>query len=174
MIQFELVDAINLLNRTPKVLNAQLRGLQDRWVNLDSEDDILGPRHTVEHMVATEETIWISSLGVILELGRVPQSDEELQPASYSALSMIKLLDQFGMVRRKNLRTLAEWRLTEQQLDFRGSVSDSGEISARELVASWVTHDLSHLAQVSQFLMRQYCLPEFASHRICDYHGTEP
>jgi len=171
LVQFELIDAVNILNRTPRILNAQLRGLDDRWVDMDGEVDTLSPRQTVEHMIETEENVWIPSLATILDPSQSSRSDGE-SDSSQNAGAMNKLLDQFGMVRRKNLRLLAEWRLTDEHLGKQGFLADSGEISLRQLLSSWVTHDLSHLSQIAQFLTKPFS-GEIGTHRICAYYITE-
>lgn len=170
MVDFDLMDAVNILNRTPRVLNALLRGLDRHWTDAEDEQDALSPRQTIEHMLELEESFWFSSLHMILHGSRAMNQTVNTTVAERSQ-TINKLLDQFGMARRKNLRELADWRLTDEQLQLRGRVADWGELSVRQFISSWITHDLTHLFHITRVLTQQYA-PEVGSQRLCDYHVT--
>ena len=67
-----------------------------------------------------------------------------------------ELLDEFGALRRANLETLAGWRLATADLSRKGTHPDFGRETLQELLASWVVHDLEHVAQVARVMARQY------------------
>jgi hypothetical protein len=52
--------------------------------------------------------------------------------------------------------TLAGWRLTEEQLGLRGEHPELGPVTLRQLLATWVAHDLGHLAQIARVMAKQY------------------
>jgi hypothetical protein len=66
------------------------------------------------------------------------------------------LLDEFATLRRDNLRHLANLRLTDADLDRRGRHQAFGAVTLRQLLATWVAHDLDHVVQISRVLARQY------------------
>jgi hypothetical protein len=70
--------------------------------------------------------------------------------------SLIELLDEFALLRLNNLATVAEWRLTEAQLALEGEHPEFGAVTLRQLLATWVAHDLGHLAQTARVMAKQY------------------
>jgi hypothetical protein len=66
------------------------------------------------------------------------------------------LLDEFAELRGQNLATLRGWRLSDAQLALEGEHPDFGAVSLRQLLATWVAHDLGHLAQAARVMARQY------------------
>jgi hypothetical protein len=66
------------------------------------------------------------------------------------------VLDEFATLREENLRELAALRLTDADLDRRGWYPDLGVVTLRQLLATWVAHDLDHVVQISRVLARQY------------------
>lgn len=70
--------------------------------------------------------------------------------------SLVLLLDEFETLRLANLTTMAEWRLTEAQLALQGDHPVFGPVTLRQLLATWVAHDLGHAAQVARVMARQY------------------
>jgi hypothetical protein len=47
-------------------------------------------------------------------------------------------------------------RLTDADLDRRGRHPAFGAVTLRQLLATWVAHDLDHVVQISRVLARQY------------------
>ena len=70
--------------------------------------------------------------------------------------SLTALLDEFAQLRARNLDTLAGWRLTEAQLALEGEHPAFGAVSLRQLLSTWVAHDLAHLAQSARVMAKQY------------------
>jgi hypothetical protein len=66
------------------------------------------------------------------------------------------LLDDFAGLREANLRELASLNLTSADLDRLGRHPELGAVTLRQLLATWVTHDLDHVMQISRVLGRQY------------------
>ena len=67
-----------------------------------------------------------------------------------------ELLNQFAVQRRDNLEQLAAMRLADADLDRRGRHPELGVVTLRQLLATWVAHDLDHIMQISRVLGRQY------------------
>jgi len=70
--------------------------------------------------------------------------------------SLADLLDEFARLRAGNLVTLAGWRLTDAQLDLTGEHPEFGAVTLRQLLATWVAHDLGHIAQTARVMAKQY------------------
>jgi len=66
------------------------------------------------------------------------------------------LLDEFDSLRKSNLSVLARMNIAPNQLTMRGTHPALGTVSLRELLATWVAHDLSHIAQAARVMCKQY------------------
>ncbi len=60
------------------------------------------------------------------------------------------------MLRRENLRQLESMGLTDADFDRRGRHPELGVVTLRQLLATWVAHDLDHVVQIARVLARQY------------------
>jgi hypothetical protein len=59
-------------------------------------------------------------------------------------------------MRRKNLRELDQMHLTPELLSKRGKHPELGIVTLSELLATWVVHDLGHIAQIVRVMSKQY------------------
>ena len=65
-------------------------------------------------------------------------------------------LDDFADLRARNLDELRAMNLSAQDLERRGLHPVFGPVTLSELLATWATHDLTHLHQISRILAHQY------------------
>ena len=113
----------------------------------------------VGHLIHGERTDWIPRARIILVHGDsrpFETFDRLAQFGDSTDRTLDRLLDEFALLRRHNLRELAALRLTEADLDRRGRHPELGAVTLRQLLATWVAHDLDHLMQISRALARQY------------------
>jgi len=66
------------------------------------------------------------------------------------------LLSRFRAARAASLAELASLQLKEGDLQRRGRHPEFGEVTLEQLIATWVAHDLTHVAQVSEVLARHF------------------
>jgi hypothetical protein len=66
------------------------------------------------------------------------------------------LLDEFASLRQQNLQALRALNLTDADLDRRGRHPELGVVTLRQLLSTWVAHDLDHIVQISRVLASQY------------------
>ena len=59
-------------------------------------------------------------------------------------------------MRAANLELLRSWNLADAQLAQQGEHPSLGAVTLRQLLATWVVHDLGHLAQVARVMAKQY------------------
>jgi hypothetical protein len=67
-----------------------------------------------------------------------------------------QLLDEFAQVRSDNLRALGALNLETEDLQRRGRHPAFGVVTLSQLLATWATHDMTHLHQISRILAHQY------------------
>ena len=156
---FALDDAVTLLMRTPTTLDALLRGLPAWWTSATEGPSTWSAFDVVGHLIHGEETDWIPRVKIILEHGDSRTFEKFNREAQFEASQPETLesrLDRFAALRRENLRTLAELRLSDADLDRTGRHPAFGVVTMRQLLATWVAHDLDHVMQISRVLGRQY------------------
>ncbi|MEO6294411.1 MAG: DinB family protein [Candidatus Limnocylindria bacterium] len=144
-------ETTNVLRRTPELLRALLIGLPDSWTDTtDVPTDGWRPHYVVGHLITGELTDWIERTQRILERGTtVPfdKFDRFAHAARDTDATLDELVNHFARLRSENLARLAELA-SEDDLDRRGMHPTLGEVTLRELLATWAVHDLDHVSQI--------------------------
>lgn len=145
-----LAETTDLLRRTPDVLYALLVGVPDRWT---ATPDIVGgwrPKEVVGHLITGELDNWLVRMQRILEHGTTKPFepfDRFAHDGRDDDLTLDQLIARFAALRAANLRELD--RLVHvDDLDKRGKHPSLGEVTLRELLATWAVHDLDHVSQI--------------------------
>ena len=55
-----------------------------------------------------------------------------------------------------SLEELEGFQLEEAHLELPGTHPEFGPVTLRQLLAAWVTHDLTHLAQIARVMAKQF------------------
>jgi len=158
-MHFDLAQAAAVLERTPKTLRAMLAGLGPEWLDATEGPDTWSPYIIMGHLIHAERTDWIPRAQIILAQGesrRFAPFDRFAQFRESEGKSLAELLDEFARLRAENLATLAGWNLTDAQLGLNGEHPEFGAVALRQLLATWVAHDLGHIAQVARVMAKQY------------------
>ena len=158
-MDYRLEDALPILRRTPAVLGELLRDLPGCWTDAREGDGSWSPYDVVGHLIHGERTDWVPRVEHILRHGEAvpfPPFDREAMFTASRGVSLGALLDTFSRVRAENLDRLDALGLTEADLKRRGRHPEFGLVTMRQHLATWVAHDLSHVAQVVRVMARQY------------------
>ncbi len=158
-MKFELEQAVEILERTPSVLNQLLIDLSNDWVLTNEGTDSWSPFDIVGHLIHGEETDWLPRAKIIMEQGEAhafEKFDRFAQFEKSRGKSLHELLETFGLLRQRNLAELKTLNLTPEQLGKRGKHPELGEVTLGQLLATWVVHDLSHLSQMTRVMCQQY------------------
>lgn len=156
---FDLELGIAVLERTPGVFRALLGGLGDEWTATDEGADTFTPFDNVGHLIHGERSDWIERARVILAQGAnrtfVPY-DRFAQQRESQGKTLDQLLDEFAALRAANIATLRGWRLTEREFALEGIHPAFGPVTLRQLLATWVAHDLGHIAQTARVMAKRH------------------
>lgn len=158
-MQFQLTDALEILERTPATFRALLAGLSETWTSPNEGPDTFSAFDNLGHLIHGEKTDWIPRARLILEQGanrRFEPFDRFAQFQESQGKSVAELLDEFERLRNANLETLRAWNIDEQDLMLTGEHPELGTVTLRQLLATWVVHDLGHIAQTARVLAKQY------------------
>src|SRR5918995_5737509 len=135
-----IAETTDVLRRTPNVLRSLLLNLPDSWTDTaDRPEDGWRPHDVVGHLITGELTDWIERTQRILEHGTaVPfdKFDRFAHADRDTDATLDELVEHFARLRAENLARLAELA-TEADLDRRGMHPTLGEVTLRELLATW-------------------------------------
>ena len=158
-MNFDLDRSMEVLRRSPATLQALLDDLGESWVRGTEGANTFSPFDVVGHLIDAEETDWIPRARIILAKGpnlRFEPFDRFRHRARNAGRPLKSLLAEFARLRAANLELLRSWNLTARELDLAGEHPSLGGVTLRQLLASWVVHDLGHLAQVARVMAKQY------------------
>lgn len=174
-MKYSVIEAIQILERTPQVLNTLLDGLPDDWVMNNEGPETFSPYDVLGHLIHGEKTDWVARTKIILEHGLSKPFtpwDRFAQYEESKGKTLLQLLDEFEIVRKENMQWFKNLQLTEADLDKTGMHPKLGQVTLRNLLSTWVVHDLTHIAQITRVMAKQYkdemgTWPEFF--RILDF-----
>ncbi|HLY93034.1 MAG TPA: DinB family protein [Candidatus Angelobacter sp.] len=154
-----LENTISLLSRTPAALNALLRDLPDELVLRNEGGNTMDVFEVIGHLNHAERTNWMPRVRTILQHGdREPFGafDRWGHLEAGKGKSLVQVLDEFAQLRSDNLQALRSLKLRQEDLAKVGRHPALGAVTLSELLATWATHDLTHLHQISRILADQY------------------
>jgi hypothetical protein len=158
-MQFDLRHTNALLRRTPVVLDALLRDLPDELTRNNEGQNTWSAYDVVCHLIHGERSGWMARAKTILEFGETrtfERFDRQAPERESREKSLGELLDEFALVRSKNLEELRTWNLQPSDLERRGRHPAFGPVTLGQLLATWAAHDLTHLHQISRVMAHQY------------------
>jgi hypothetical protein len=158
-MDFDVPTGIAVLERTPHTLRAMLAGLPPAWTDASEGPETWSPYVIVGHLIHGERTDWVPRAQLILAQGasrRFTPYDRFAQLRESRGKQLAELLGEFAQLRADNLATVAGWRLTEAELALEGEHPEFGAVTLRQLLATWVAHDLGHVAQTARVMAKQY------------------
>ena len=158
-MDFDLDAGTEILARTPGTLRAMLDGLHESWTAATEGPETWSPYDIVGHLIHGERTDWIPRARIILEQGsdtRFTPYDRFAQFRESHGKTLANLLDEFASLRKANVEILTGWQLTDSQLLLEGTHPEFGSVTLRQLLATWVVHDLGHVAQAARVMAKQY------------------
>jgi len=158
-MKFETEKAYPVLDRTPAILFSLLSGLDKQWIFNNEGPETFSPFDVVGHLIHGEKTDWPNRIQMILEKGTsssfVPY-DRFAMFRESEGKTLDQLLRNFEALRRRNMEWLRSLNLTEQDLAKKGIHPNFGEVTLSQLISAWVVHDLTHIAQISRVMAKQY------------------
>ena len=157
-MKFDLQKSIDMLSRTPAVLETLLKEVSEEWTSANEGANTWSPFDVLGHLIQGEETDWIPRAKIILSGSKEPFEpfDRFAQLEKSKGKNLEQLLAEFTRLREANLEQLNSFKLTEEELNLTGTHPALGKVSLKNLLATWTAHDLSHIAQISRVMAKQY------------------
>lgn len=158
-MNFNLDKCIEILTRTPAVLDSLLGGLSEEWIHNNEGEATWSPFDIVGHLIHGDKTDWIPRMEVILSddpYKKFEPFDRFAQFEACKGKNIRQLLDEFKVLRKENIGILKSKNIDGQDLIKTGIHPEFGEVKLEQLLATWTAHDLSHIAQITRVMARQY------------------
>jgi hypothetical protein len=158
-MQFTITNATDRLKRTPALLHHLLHDTEQEWMYSREGENTWCTYDVLGHLVHAENNGWIQRAEVILS----DNKDKTFKPFDRFAhmnapeiKTVMQLLSEFQYLREQNIHRLHEMNLTKTDLDKNGIHPSLGSVTLRQLLSTWVTHDLAHLSQINRIMARQF------------------
>ncbi|WP_102348495.1 DinB family protein [Bacillus sp. Marseille-P3661] len=158
-MNFDMKEAIEVLERTPQTLEFFLLGLSDGWLQCNEGEGTWNAHEVIDHLIEGEITNWIPRIEFILanaESKVFPPFDRfsHLKEGFRKPINQ-KLLE-FKTIRTQNISKLKLLVDPQQHLELKGLHPAFGEVKLSELISTWVVHDLTHIAQIVRVMATRY------------------
>lgn len=158
-MEFDLDGTGKVLANTPRVLRSLLERLPDQLVRANYGTHTWSPHEVVGHLIHGEKTDWMPRARLIMQTGEAvafESYDRNGHIALCGEKTTGELLDLFESLRIANLAELRSMSLKPADLAKRGQHPALGQVTLSQLLATWVVHDLNHIAQVCKGIAFQH------------------
>lgn len=158
-MNFDLKEAVEILERTPRTLEVFLSGLSNDWLECNEGTDTWNAKEVVGHLIEAEISDWMPRLKIILQKGEdrtFPPFDRFAHLKKTPEQSIDEKLLEFQVLRKQNIEILLESVEPNEQLELTGLHPEFGEVKLRELLSTWVVHDLTHISQIVRVMAERY------------------
>jgi hypothetical protein len=157
-MKFDINKSIEILERTPLVIEQMLKGISDDWAKNNEGGDSWSPYDIVGHLVHGEKTDWVARMEIILlnDDKKFTPFDRFAQFNDSKGKSLETLIEEFKALRKKNIVKLRLKKIESFDLLKKGIHPAFGKVTLQQLLATWVVHDLNHLSQIARVMSKQY------------------
>ncbi|MDF1507093.1 DinB family protein [Robertmurraya sp. DFI.2.37] len=158
-MNFKMEEAIEILERTPKTLQFFLCGISEEWLHCKEGKDTWNILEIVDHLIEAEQSNWMVRLAFILEEGEnkpFPPFDRYRHLQEKSTIAIQQKLEEFQKLRLRNIECLKDLVNPQIHLEKKGFHPAFGVVKVRELISTWVVHDLTHIAQMVRVMAERY------------------
>lgn len=156
-MKFNINNSIEVLEKTPAVLNSLLSNLSKDWLKNNEGKDTWSPYDIIDHLIFGEKTDWTVRIKIILNDSKNKKFEPYDRFAQFNndqTIGIIELLNEFSILRANNIMLLKT--ITPIDLTKTGIHPAFGEITLEQLISTWVVHDLGHIAQITRVMAKQY------------------
>lgn len=158
-MRYKVEKAVEVLSRTPQVLNAMLAGLSNEWTQTNEGPGTWSPFDVVGHLIINEEVNFLSRAQLILN-NQEPQVLSRINMRAhvqrFSNIPLKEQLQLFEKLRVQNIAMLQRFSIKEDDLLRTAVHPEVGIVQLSNVLSTWVAHDLTHIGQIVRVMARQY------------------
>ncbi len=152
-------QSIEILERTPVVLQNLLEGLSAEWTSNNEGGQTWSAYDVIGHLIHGDKTDWLTRAELILSYNvekKFQPFDRFAQFENSKGKTLKQLLDEFKEIRDANIIRLRSLKITEQDLEKTGVHPTFGVVTLSQLLSTWIVHDLNHISQIARVMAKQY------------------
>ncbi len=158
-MKFSIHQSIEILERTPVVLQNLLEGLSAEWTSNNEGGKTWSAYDVIGHLIHGDKTDWLARAELILSENvekKFQPFDRFAQFENSKGKTLKQLLDEFKEIRNANIKRLISLNITERNLEIIGVHPTFGEVTLSQLLSTWIVHDLDHISQIVRVMAKQY------------------
>src|SRR3990172_4519622 len=137
-MKFDINKSLEILQKTPALLQATLGELSDDWIYNNEGENTWSPYDIVGHLIHGEKTDWVERTKIILSDSKdktFAPFDRFRQFENSKGKSLMVLLREYSLLREQNLNYIRSLGLNEKMMDKKGVHPEFGEVTLRQLLA---------------------------------------
>jgi len=156
-MEFSLEKSLEVLTNTPDVLMAVFNNISDEWTTSNEGENTWTAQQVIAHLIVCEQTNWLPRAKVFLSETKetLVAIDMKVHFGIAASHTTLNLLHQFRQLRESSLKEIKSFNLQNTDLLRTAIHPKLGEVYLYQLIAAWVTHDLTHLAQITRIMAKQ-------------------
>jgi len=138
-VNFQLEEAIEILERTPKTLTHLLSGLSEPWITCNEGEATWSAFDVIGHLIEGEKNNWTPRIQMIISKGETeafPPFDRFSHLHQTAGKTMEQLLSEFTELRQKNIEKLRSFIHPYTNFEQTGLHSKLGIVKLRKLIAT--------------------------------------
>jgi hypothetical protein len=158
-MNFSMHQSIEILERTPIVLQNLLEGLSPEWTSNNEGGETWSAYDVIGHLIHGDKTDWLTRAELILSYNvekKFQPFDRFAQFENSKGKTLKQLLNEFKEIRDANIIRLRSLKITEQDLEKTGVHPTFGVVTLSQLLSTWIVHDLNHISQIARVMAKQY------------------
>lgn len=158
-MNFSVDKALELLERTPDVLNHLLAGLAPEWTHRNEGGDTWSAYDVIGHLIHGDKTDWLPRIELIKSDNAdktFATFDRFAQFENSKGKSLAQLLEEFTVLRKECIVRLRKLNISTEDFLKTGVHPHFGEVTLSQLLSTWVVHDLDHISQIARVMAKQY------------------
>lgn len=157
MSTLPVADVRGSLSQAPRVIEGLIAAAPRDALEWREAPGAWTAVEVLAHVADAEITDWFPRVEKIVSGGgRFAPYDREGGFVRYRGWTADALVGEFGQLRRANLDKLDRLELTAPHLRLTGEHPEFGPVTLEQLLATWATHDLAHVAQLSRIIARAF------------------
>ena len=158
-MRFSIHQSIEILERTPVVLQHLLENLSAEWTVNNEGGDTWSAYDVLGHLIHGDKTDWLPRAELVLSENvekRFQPFDRFAQFENSKGKTLKQLLHDFEEVRNTSIERLKSLNITERDLEKTAVHPTFGEVTLSQLLSTWIVHDLDHISQIARVMAKQY------------------
>ena len=147
------------LKKSPDIIESCITGVKDKAIYRKPAKDKFSIFDILGHLIEGEKKDWLVRADIIIS----DKKDKIFEPFDRFAMfcssegkTISDLISEFRELRLKNITRLKQLKLNQELLEMQGLHPELGKVNLKELLATWVAHDLNHILQIIKLLASEF------------------